>query len=358
MAMMEQGSANVGLTGILIVNLGTPDSPSVGDVRRYLRQFLLDARVIDIPALPRQLLVNGIIAPFRAPKSAKAYKELWDAQTGSPLKHYGLQVERLLQASLGDGFVVRLAMRYQNPSIPAVMAELQRLPLSQLVVVPLFPQYASATTGSVVEAVGDVLKGWQTIPDVRFVNRFFDEPAFIDAFAQVARPYLQAHAYERVLFSYHGVPERHIRKGDTQAHCKLGTCCNAFTAKNQWCYRAQCFATTRLLAKALDLPEGMYQTTFQSRLGRDPWIQPYTDDTIKQLRKEGVNHVAVMSPAFVADCLETILEIGDEYKELFEELGGQHWQLIPSLNDSAPWVDALAGIVRKYSQGRQAPVVV
>lgn len=337
------------LTGVLIVNLGTPDSPSVSDVRKYLRQFLLDARVIDIPYLARQALVNGIIAPFRAPKSAKAYAQLWDPKTGSPLKHYGLELERLLQQRLGSGFVVKLAMRYQNPSIEEGLAALQRLPLRKIVVVPLFPQYASATTGSVVEAVNAVLAGWQTIPDVEFVNRFFDDPAFIEAFARVARPYLAERKYERVLFSYHGLPERQIRKGDTQKVCVLGSCCDTYSAKNQWCYRAQCFATTRLLAAALGLEEGTYQTTFQSRLGRDPWIQPYTDDTIRALRKEGISEVAVMSPAFVADCLETILEIGDEYKELFEELGGRHWQLIPSLNDSPAWVDTLAQLVERRS---------
>lgn len=333
--------------GILIVNLGTPDSPSVSDVRKYLRQFLLDARVIDIPYLARQALVNGIIAPFRAPKSAKAYAKIWDAKTGSPLKHYGLELERLLQSRLGARFVVKLAMRYQSPSIEEGLEMLKRLPLRKIIVVPLFPQYASATTGSVVEAVNAVLAGWQTIPDVEFINRFFDDSAFVEAFAQIARPYLAEHTYERVLFSYHGLPERQIRKGDTQGVCMLGECCATYSAKNQWCYRAQCFATTRLLAQALGLQEGTYQTTFQSRLGRDPWIQPYTDDTIRALRKDGIEQVAVLSPAFVADCLETILEIGEEYKELFEELGGKHWQLIPSLNDSPAWVEALAGLVER-----------
>jgi ferrochelatase len=340
-------SLNESKIGVLLVNLGTPDSTSIPDVRKYLREFLLDPRVIDIPTIPRQLLVNGIIAPFRAPKSAKAYKAVWDAKTGSPLKHYSLEVERHLQERLGNKYVVKLAMRYQNPSIDAAIDSFKKLPLEEIIVVSLFPQYASATTGSVVEAVSKRLNKWQTIPSVRYINRFFDDPKFIHAFAEVAKPYLSEHKYEKVLFSYHGLPERQIRKGDALNVCKLGECCNTYGAKNQWCYRAQCFATTRLLVEALGLEEGTYMTTFQSRLGNDPWIKPYTEETIRELRKQGIQSVAVMSPAFVADCLETIEEIGGEYKELFEELGGEHWQLIPSLNDSPLWIEALGELITR-----------
>ena len=334
-----------GLTGLLLVNLGTPDSPAVSDVRKYLRQFLLDARVIDIPALPRQLLVNGWIAPTRAPKSAAAYRQIWDAETGSPLKYHSLRLEALMQQKIGPGYAVRLAMRYQNPAIADILAEMRLLPLKRLIVVPLFPQYASASTGSVVEEVMAVVKNWLLVPDVHFISRFCDHHAFIEAFAEVARPYLAARHYDRVLFSYHGLPERQILKGDTQKVCELGACCDSLTDRNQWCYRAQCFATTRLLAKALGLPEGSFLTSFQSRLGRTPWIKPYTDEVIPQLRKEGVESVAVLSPSFVADCLETILEIGTEYRELFESLGGKHWQLIPSLNEHPAWVEALKQII-------------
>lgn len=335
-----------GKTGVLLVNLGTPDSPSVPDVRKYLREFLMDGRVIDIPALPRFLLVNGIIAPFRAPKSAKVYKELW-AETGSPLKYYGHVAERMLQERLGsDKYEVKLAMRYQSPSIPDGLAHFQRLGLTEIVVIPFFPQYASASTGSVYEKVMDVLKGWQVMPRLRFVNSFHDHPKFIEGFVNLGKKYLAERNYDHVLFSYHGLPERQIRKGDvTKQVCQLGTCCNTLTAMNQHCYRAQCFETTRQLVKGMGIPEGHYTTSFQSRLGNDPWIKPYTDEVIPDLVKRGAKSVLAFSPAFVADCLETTIEVGEEYKELFEKAGGEHWQLVESLNDSPIWIDLLEDLV-------------
>ncbi|TDB63325.1 ferrochelatase [Arundinibacter roseus] len=338
---------SIGKTGVLIVNLGTPDSPNTPDVRKYLREFLMDGRVIDIPFIPRWMLVNLIIAPFRAPKSAKIYKELW-TEDGSPLKTYGYSVEKMLQQMLGDQYVVKLAMRYQSPGIEDGLKEFQQMGLSSLTVIPFFPQYASATTGSVYEEVMRVLKGWQIMPELRFVNRFLDHPKFIEGFARPARKYMAEHTYDHFLFSYHGVPERQIRKGDpTKAQCKLGSCCDTLNQHNQFCYRAQCFETTRLLVKALDLKEGTYTTCFQSRLGSDPWIKPYSDDVIKDLAKRGVKSVLAFSPAFVSDCLETTIEVGDEYRELFEENGGEHWQLVESLNDSQLWVEVLADLVQK-----------
>lgn len=340
-------STPLGKTGVLIVNLGTPDSPNTPDVRKYLREFLMDGRVIDIPDLPRWLLVNLIIAPFRSPKSAKVYKKLWTAE-GSPLKVYGYAVEKMLQEKLGDDYVVKLAMRYQSPSIEAGLNELQRLGLSKIVVIPLFPQYASATTGSVYEEVMRLLSKWQTMPELRFVNSFLNHPKFIECFVAAGRKEMAKHDYEHFVFSYHGIPERQIRKGDcTKDVCKLGSCCDTLHAMNQQCYRAQCFETTRLLVKQLGIPEGKYTTCFQSRLGRDPWIQPYTEELVKQLPKQGIKNVLAFSPAFVSDCLETTIEVGEEYKELFEENGGQHWQLVESLNDSPIWVEALADLAKQ-----------
>ncbi|MBD2703064.1 ferrochelatase [Spirosoma sp. BT702] len=336
----------VGKTGVLLVNLGTPDSPAVPDVRKYLREFLMDGRVIDIPLIPRSLLVNGFIAPFRAPKSAKIYKELW-TETGSPLKYYGHQVEEKLQQQLGSQYVVKLAMRYQSPSIEAGLNEFQQLGLADIVVVPLFPQYASASTGSVYQKVMEIVKSWEVIPAIRFVNRFLEHPNFIEGFAQTARKYMAAHDFDFFLFSYHGLPESQIRKGDvTKTTCRFDDCCATFHALNQHCYRAQCFETTRLLVKALRIPEGKYVTSFQSRLGSDPWIKPYTDEVIKELPAKGIKSVLAFSPAFVADCLETTIEVGVEYKELFEKAGGQHWQLVESLNDSPIWIDALVDLVK------------
>lgn len=334
------------MIGVLIVNLGTPDSPDTSSVRRYLREFLMDGRVIDIPYPFRFLLVNGIIAPFRAPKSAKIYQELWE-ERGSPLKFYGEDVVKDLQKQLGEGYCVRLAMRYQNPDLASTLNEMHQLNLKKLIIVPLFPQYASATTGSVYERVMELVSSWQTLPSISMVNYFYDHPSFAKFFAQRAAKYQEKTNFDYYLFSYHGVPERHIRKGDvTKNTCKLGSCCDTITEKNHACYRAQCFATTRLIAKEMGLEEGTFGTAFQSRLGRDPWLQPYTDETIKKLVKEEKKNILAFSPAFVSDCLETTIEVGEEYKEIFEEEGGEHWQLVESLNNSPEWVDLLADIVK------------
>ncbi len=334
-------------TGVLLVNLGTPDSPSVADVRKYLREFLMDGRVIDFPYAARWALVNLIIAPFRAPKSAKIYKELW-TEDGSPLKIYGLSNEKALQEKLGEGYIVKLAMRYQNPSIHSKLEEFKVSGINKLIVIPMFPHYASASTGSVFEKVFSELSAWQVMPELRIVNYFYHYPRLIDGFVQNAKKYMQEHDYEHFLFSYHGLPERQIRKGDCHGDvCKFSTCCNQITPKNQHCYRAQCFETTRLLVKELGLKEGTYTTSFQSRLGRDPWIKPYSDYKIKELVESGIKSILAFSPAFVSDCLETTIEIGEEYRELFEEYGGEKWQLVESLNDSENWIELLAELVKE-----------
>ncbi len=331
-------------TGVLLVQLGTPDSPSVPDVRRYLREFLLDGRVIDIPVLSRTLLVNGVIAPFRAPKSAKVYRELW-TERGSPLKFYSEEVVQLLQQRLGAEYQVVLGMRYQNPSLPHALDQLKQQGLERIIVIPLFPQYASATSGSVYEKVMELIRGWQIIPEIQFVNRFLDHPKFLEAFVQLGRKYMAERKYDHYLFSYHGLPERQIVKGDYTNTCFKEGCCDVKHAFNQHCYRAQCFETTRLLVQRLGLAEGQYTVSFQSRLGKTPWIKPYTDDIIKELAAKGVKSVLAFSPSFVADCLETTIEIGVEYRDLFQEHGGQHWQLVESLNNHPLWVEALADIV-------------
>ncbi len=336
------------MTGVLIVNLGTPDSPSVPDVRKYLREFLMDGRVVDFPFIPRWALVNLIIAPFRAPKSAKIYKELW-TENGSPLKIYGQANEKQLQAALGtEEYVVKLAMRYQSPSIESSLAEFKQMGLNNIIVIPFFPQYASASTGSVYEEVMRIVTKWQIIPEIKIKNYFYDKPKFIKAFADNGRKHLEKEAFDHVVFSYHGLPARQIRKGDcTKKVCKLGSCCDTIHAMNQHCYRAQCFETTRLLVAELGLKEGTYTTCFQSRLGRDPWVQPYTDDVVKELAANGTKRVLAFSPAFVADCLETTIEVAEEYKEMFEEKGGEHWVLVESLNDSEAWVDLLVDLVKE-----------
>jgi ferrochelatase len=338
-------------TGILLVNLGTPDSPATSDVRRYLKEFLLDPRVIDIPALPRNLLVRGIIAPFRAPKSAKSYREIWTAQ-GSPLLYYSQRAADLLQAELGNAYVVRLAMRYGNPSIPSVLAEMQRMKLHRIRVIPMFPQYASATTGSVHQRVMGIVSGWQNIPDVEFVNSYPNHPLVIETFAQNGKS-LHPENYDHIIFSFHGLPQRQLRKADLHNHClKQGDCCWNYGPHNQFCYGAQCVLTARSIAEKLGIAREKYSVTYQSRLGKDPWIQPYTSVVLEELAKAGKKRILVFSPAFVADCLETIFEIGTEYQEEFEEMGGEHIQLVPSLNEDPRWIAALADIsTRPLRQG-------
>jgi protoporphyrin/coproporphyrin ferrochelatase len=335
--------------GVLLVNLGTPDSPSVPDVRKYLREFLMDGRVIDIPFISRAMLVNMIIAPFRAPKSAKVYQQVW-TDRGSPLKFYGEDVTALLQQQLGTEYRVVLGMRYQNPSIESALEQFKNKGFEQIIVIPLFPQYASATTGSVYEEVMKIISNWQIIPQVNFVNYFLNHPKFIEAFAAIGKKYMDAHQFDHFIFTYHGLPERQIRKGDSTHTCLQGSCCASWGVRNRHCYRAQCFETTRLLAKALGISESKYTVTFQSRLGKDPWIKPYTDEVILELTQKGIKSVLAFSPAFVADCLETTIEVGEEYKELFEKNGGKHWQLVESLNNHPLWIETLTDLVKTNTQ--------
>ena len=330
--------------GILLVNLGTPDSPATADVRSYLKQFLLDPRVIDIPAIPRNLLVRGIIAPFRAPKSAALYKKIWTDE-GSPLLVYSKKLHQKIATALGDNYSVVLAMRYKNPSIESGLQLLANQGCTHITVVPLFPQYASATNGSVVEHVMAIVSKWQSIPDLHFTGPFYDHPKFIQAITQIASTY-QLQDYDHFLFSYHGVPERQIHKAANGNACLAEGCCDVMHKDNALCYRAQCFQTTRLIASALNLPTDKITTCFQSRLGKTPWIQPYASETITGLAAEGKKKLLVFSPAFVADCLETIYEIGVEYDTEFRHLGGEKVQLVESLNDSDLFVECLVDMVK------------
>ena len=335
--------------GVLLVNLGTPDSPQTGDVRRYLNEFLTDGRVIDMPAAIRYPLFRGLVVPLRAPKSAKIYQQLWDAERGSPLRYHGLDLKELVQQELGDEYVVAFGMRYQKPSIESALEELRDAAVDRIIVLPLFPQYAAASTGSVQEKVMDIVKDWWIVPNINFISTFTDDPGFISSFGKRGRAEMEKHEYDHVVFSYHGIPERHVLKGSFKGYCQLGKCCNTYNKNNRYCYRAQCFATSRLLAKELSLRDDQYTVTFQSRLQsrlRDPWLQPYTDEVIKEMPAKGIKNVLAFSPAFVADCLETTVEVGMEFKELFEESGGKHWQLVPSLNSEPYWVTAVADMLR------------
>ena len=333
--------------GVLLVNLGTPDSPATGDVRKYLREFLMDERVIDIPFWKRWLLVNLIIAPFRAPKSAEIYQQLWQDR-GSPLLFYGEDLRDLLQESLGKSFKVVLGMRYQNPPLESALNELRSV--TKIIVIPLFPQYASASTGSVHQKVMETICDWPTIPDISFISNFLQETLFIQAFAELAKRHMNEVDYDHFVFSYHGIPERQINAASTDDYCKLNAkCCSVYHNKNRLCYRAQCFQTSRLLATALNIPEEAYTVSFQSRLGKQPWIKPYTDLIIKDFPASGIKKVLAFSPSFIADCLETTIEVGEEFRDIFLEAGGEHWQLVESLNDHHTWVQCLKSMVLNHS---------
>jgi ferrochelatase len=333
--------------GVLLVNLGTPDSPAPRDVRKYLLEFLTDGRVIDFPWLPRQLLVRGIIVPFRYRNSARLYKEVWDPQTGSPLLFHSLNLLDRVREQLPSNYVVELAMRYQSPSIESGLQALRAAQVDEITVLPLFPQYASSSTGTVMEKVNRLVSQWNAVPGIRMINSFYDHPLFIDAFLHKIHEH-DLSAFDHVIFSYHGLPERHMRKVDeTGEHCLQPNyaCCESICGANRFCYRAHCMATTRLLTTALGLGPRDHTVSFQSRLGRDPWIQPYTSDVLKILAGKGHKRILVVCPAFVADCLETLYEISVEYQEEFEEAGGEKLQLVASLNDSPEWARAVCSMI-------------
>ena len=331
-------------TGILLVNLGTPDSSSVPDVRKYLRQFLSDPRVIDTSPLARWLLVNFIIAPVRAPRSAKLYKKIW-TEYGSPLLLYSTRQEYMLAEKLGNNFQVELAMRYQNPSIEHALEKFKKPVFKKIKVVPLFPQYASASTGSVHEEVMRIVSKWQVVPEIEFVNSYCNDVNYIRAFAEIGQKH-EPQRYDHVLFSFHGLPERQIKKADVHDHCLKENCCASLGDKNAFCYRAQCYETARLIARSIHVESSDYTVCFQSRLGKTPWIKPYSDQVIESLAKEGKKRLLVFSPAFTSDCLETLYEIAVEYDELFKKHGGEKVQLVESLNDHPVWIEALEGICR------------
>lgn len=343
--MIDTGINFVARTGVLLVNVGTPKSTAVSDVRRYLREFLSDGRVLTIPSVVRWILVNLIIVPFRAPKSAHAYKSIW-TEKGSPLLVNGTELADSLQRQLGAKYLVRLAMRYAEPNLRQTISELlDHHKVDELIVVPLYPQYSSSATGTAISRVQEILSERTVIPAVRFVGDFFADEGFIGAQGEIARDRLAAFRADHVLMSYHGLPESHV-KASTGGYCLSdASCCNQITIKNRYCYRAQCFATSRRLASFLSLNESQYSVSFQSRLGRTPWIRPYTDKILADLHARGIRRLAVMVPSFVSDCLETIEEIGDRAREDWKALGGEDFLLVPCVNSDPRWVKALSNLI-------------
>jgi len=344
-------------TGLLLVNLGTPDAPTTGAVRRYLREFLGDPRVLDIHPVARALLLHLIILPRRPAKSAHAYASIWDAKRGSPLLYHSRDLAAAVAEQLGPDWHVELAMRYGKPSLGDALDALARSEVERVVVLPLFPQYASSSTGTAQARVMELAGQRWNVPALDFVPAFYSDPGFIAAFEQVARPVLAEFRPDHVLFSFHGLPVRQIVKTDRdRSICfQRTTCCDELT--NPHCYRAQSFATARALASRLELASDRYTICFQSRLGRTPWIEPYTDHVIDRLGRGGTKRVAVMCPAFVADCLETVEEIGIRAREQFKLAGGDELILVPSLNATPPWVDAVCAIATRHAARKLLPVV-
>ena len=333
------------VTGVLLVNLGTPKSPKPIDVYRYLIEFLTDPRVMDIPWLKRQLLVRGVIVPARFRQSAKSYQVIWTAE-GSPLLVYGKKVKEKLQQTLGKDYIVELAMRYQEPSLSGAIASLMERGVGRLIVLPLFPQYASATTGSVHQRVLEEISRYQVIPHLKLISQFATDIHVIQAFCSTAAGFVLSD-YDHVLFSFHGLPERHLRQLSSKCLCDV-KCCTQVKKENKNCYSAQCYATASKIAEGLGLDSARYSISFQSRLGKDPWLQPYTSEVIANLAKQGKKRVLVFCPSFVCDCLETIHEIGVEYNHEFMKLGGEKLELVPGLNDHPDWIFALKQLIIKF----------
>lgn len=330
--------------GILLVNLGSPDSTRVSDVRSYLREFLMDPRVIDMPHAMRWALVNGVIAPFRSGKSAEAYRKIWTDE-GSPLVCLSRRLAGRLQEQ--TGIDVGLAMRYGKPGIGDSIEKLSIAGVRRLLVIPLFPHYAMSSYESAVVEVRRVAGELAPWLSLEVMPPFFDHAKYLDALVSVARPHLSQEDGSHLLFSFHGVPENHILKTDpTGSHClKIQECCKTASAAHHTCYRRQCVATVEgFVARAALLP-GSYSFSFQSRLGKGRWLQPATDDQLVRLARSGVRRLAVICPAFTADCLETIEEIGIRGKETFLAEGGAEFSLVPCLNDHPVWVNALAAMV-------------
>lgn len=345
--------------GVLLVNLGSPDSPSVADVRRYLREFLMDGRVLDVKWLLRFCIVNFAILPSRPKHSAGAYQKIW-TPAGSPLVVTSRNVQTKLQRRIP--IPVELAMRYQNPSIPQAVRNLQQKGVDEVLLIPLFPHYALSSFETAVERVKEVAAALAPQLRVRVQPPCFDHPDYIAALVASAQELLQR-GYDHLLFSFHGLPERHMRKADpTGCHCLAAeNCCETASPAHATCYRAQCFKTVAAFVKHANVPKDKYSVAFQSRLGRDPWLKPYTDFELSRLAERGVKKLLVICPAFVSDCLETLEEIGLRGRESFLAAGGTDFALIPCLNEHPLWLTALEGMVRRFmasEQGQAGPKAV
>lgn len=334
--------------GILLVNLGSPDSTETKDVKKYLGEFLMDERVIDVPLWARTLLVKGIILNTRPKASAAAYKKIW-WEEGSPLIVLSERLQDKVQKQVE--IPVGLAMRYGSMSIHKGLQNLVDKGVEHILMIPLYPQFAMATTETINVLADEIQKEY--FPDLKIESlpAFYNDSEYIEVLSNSIKAHLEGKNFEHLLFSYHGVPERHIRKRDvTKSHCKIdGSCCVTPSKAHEFCYRHQCFEVTRMVGEKLNLKDGTFSTSFQSRLGFDPWLQPYTDRTIERLGKQGIKNMAIVTPAFVSDCLETLEEIAMEGQEIFHEMGGNEFTTIPCLNDDDSWVNLLAKWIKNWA---------
>lgn len=329
---------------LLLINIGTPKEPTKREVRKYLTRFLNDGNVIDIPWLARKILVNLIIVPFRAGKSARLYQKLW-TEKGSPLKYLTENLVAKLQKKLTGEFDVYYAMRYSRPTLQDVLEKLKDNGTEELTLLPMFPQYATSTTLSVKLEVEKQLKKWDKQPKVKFISQFYDHPKFIGAFLAQVKKY-DLNTYDHVLFSYHGLPERQLNKLHPTVGCAECACHKSMPAHGANCYKATCYETSRLLAQGLGLTHQDYSVSFQSRLSKK-WLTPFTDQKLKDFIRQGKKNILVVAPSFVTDCLETIVEIEYEYQAMFLEEGGEKLDMVPSLNDTGEWALAIESIIKK-----------
>ncbi|WP_049631070.1 ferrochelatase [Cellvibrio sp. pealriver] len=312
--------------GVLLANLGTPDEPTAPALRRYLAEFLSDPRVIEVPRLIWMMVLHGIILRIRPRKSAALYKSVWTSE-GSPLLAISKQQQAAIQQQLGDGYSVKLGMRYGNPSIAGALRELQKEGVRKIIVLPLYPQYAGPTTGSTFDAVATELKNWRWVPELHFINNYCDHPLYVEALANSVREHIEKNGLpQKIIFSYHGMPKRYLTAGDP--------------------YFCLCQKTTRLVQEKLGLDKSICLTSFQSRFGREEWLKPYTDETLEQLPKDGIKHIAIISPAFSADCLETLEELAVENRHAFIAAGGEKYDYIAALNDRADHIAALVNVLK------------
>ncbi len=328
--------------GVLLINLGTPDNCDAMSIWRYLLEFLQDPRVVDLPWYVRWPLINLLIVPFRYKKTLHAYQKIW-TDAGSPLQVHTHHLCEMVAARLGHGYKVVYGMRYRKPSIESALKQLDDC--DSITVLPLFPQYASAATGSVIEKTYQSLMSAWNMPGLRVINDFYNHPGFIAACADIIRSHCVTSKPDLILFSYHGLPERHIDKSDCQASCSHLQACPVMIDQNRFCYRAQCYATTHLIAVMSGMQDDEYSVSFQSRLGKTPWIKPYTDVVLQELIQKGIKHLAIVCPSFVSDCLETLEEINIRAREQWLRLGGTEFTYIPCVNESPLWVDTVAEMV-------------